>query len=45
VLQEVGIHAALADAVPYIVVVAALTVISWIYERVGVKPPAAVWRR
>lgn len=44
-LQEIGVHAAVADAVPYIVVVAALTVISWIYERAGVRPPAAVWRR
>ncbi|HIQ24193.1 MAG TPA: ABC transporter permease [Pyrodictium delaneyi] len=44
-LQGLGVHAALADAVPYIVVVTALTLISWMYERVGVKPPAAVWRR
>lgn len=44
-LEGLGIHPALAEATPYIVVVIALTIISWVYERAGVRPPAAVWRR
>ncbi len=44
-LQAWGIPAAFSDAVPYIAVILSLIIVSWIYNRLGVKPPAAVWVR
>ena len=43
-LPRLGIPNTLADATPYMVVVAALALISWLYRRTGHRPPAAVWR-
>ncbi|MET1128327.1 MAG: hypothetical protein ABWW70_03315 [Thermoproteota archaeon] len=44
-LQELGVPAPLADSTPYVAVVASLAVASWLYEKLGVKPPASIWRR
>jgi len=44
-LETIGIPSALADVVPYIVVIAALALISALYERMHVKPPSAIWSR
>lgn len=45
VLEAHGVPPAIAENTPYMLVMAALVVVSWVYERVGVKPPAAIWRR
>ncbi len=44
-LQAWGVPAAFSDAVPYIAVILSLIGVSWLYNKLGVKPPAAVWVR
>jgi ABC-type uncharacterized transport system permease subunit len=44
-LEAIGVPGSIADAIPYLVVIAALAVISALYERMHVKPPAAIWSR
>jgi simple sugar transport system permease protein len=43
-LPTIGIPAEIADATPYLAVLVALVIVTFIYERLGVTPPAAVWR-
>jgi simple sugar transport system permease protein len=45
ILGAHGIPPALAENIPYMVVMAALVIVSWIYEKLGVRPPAAIWKR
>ncbi len=43
-LPSSPVYTVLADAAPYLAVIVALAVMSRLYERRGLKPPAAVWR-
>jgi ABC-type uncharacterized transport system permease subunit len=45
VFEAHGIPPAIAENTPYILVMIALIIVSWIYERIGVRPPAAIWAR
>ncbi|ABM79971.1 ABC transporter permease subunit [Hyperthermus butylicus] len=45
VLEGLGVPAVVAENTPYIMVVVALALVSWLYERIGARPPALIWRR
>ncbi len=43
-LPTIGIPAELADALPYFLVLVALIIVTFIYKRLGISPPASVWK-
>lgn len=43
-LPTIGIPAELADALPYLSVLIALIVVTFIYKKLGITPPASVWK-
>ena len=44
-LPSLGIPSAMADMTPYLVVVLALVVASQLADKLGIRPPAMIWRK
>ncbi len=44
-LASLGLHPAIADAMPYVLVIVILGVVVKLSERLGISPPSLVWRR
>jgi ABC-type uncharacterized transport system permease subunit len=43
-LPTIGIPSELADAAPYLAVLTALIIVTFVYKRLGITPPASVWK-
>ncbi len=43
-LPTIGIPAEMADATPYLAVLIALIAVTFIYKKLGITPPAGVWK-
>jgi ABC-type uncharacterized transport system permease subunit len=43
-LPRGAVYSITADSAPYLAVIVALAVVSWLYRRTGHRPPASVWQ-
>ncbi|MEB3780238.1 MAG: ABC transporter permease [Desulfurococcales archaeon] len=44
-LSSIGLHPAIADATPYILVIITLGIVVKLSEKLGISPPSMVWKR